>query len=69
MVKDRVEYFKPKIHVEYEHPEKSDNVIELFVRGWKIEVDNWNFRFFLENKWCKNFQKIYKNNLKIFSIF
>lgn len=57
MVKDRNEYFKPKIHVEYEHPEKSDNVIELFVRGWKIEVDNWNLRVFLKDMWFENFWK------------
>ncbi|CAF0714616.1 unnamed protein product [Brachionus calyciflorus] len=38
LIKDRFEYFKPKIHVELEHPDKSETVTELFIKGWKIEL-------------------------------
>lgn len=37
MVKDTQEYFKPKIHVEMDNPEKLDTVTEIHIKGWKIE--------------------------------
>lgn len=37
LVKDRFEYFKPKIHIELENPDKSETVTEFYIKGWKIE--------------------------------
>lgn len=42
LVKDRFEYFKPKIHVEYENPDKNETVSELYIKGWKIELNLMN---------------------------
>lgn len=38
LTKDRFEYFKPKLQVEYDHPEKTDHISELFIRGWKVDT-------------------------------
>ena len=35
--KDSSEYFKPKIHVEMDNPDKLDTVTEIHVKGWKLE--------------------------------
>ena len=32
-----MEYFKPKIHVEMDNPDKLDTVTEIHVKGWKLE--------------------------------
>ncbi len=37
LVKDRFEYFKPKIHVELEHAEKHETVTEVIIKGWRLE--------------------------------
>ena len=37
IVNESPEYFKPKIHVEMDNPEKLDTVTEIHVKGWKIE--------------------------------
>lgn len=37
LIKDRFEYFKPKIHVEFENLDKYETVTELYIKGWKIE--------------------------------
>jgi hypothetical protein len=37
LVKDNVEYFKPKIQVEQENPDKNDSVTEVYIRGWRLE--------------------------------
>ena len=37
VTKDLIEYFKPKIHVEMDNPEKLDTVTEIHVKGWKLE--------------------------------
>lgn len=37
LVKDRSEYFKPKIQVEMETIDKQETITEIYVRGWKIE--------------------------------
>lgn len=37
VIKESLEYFKPKIHVEMDNPDKQDTVTEIHVKGWKIE--------------------------------
>lgn len=37
ILKEPLEYFKPKIHVEMDNPEKQDTVTEVHVKGWKID--------------------------------
>ena len=37
ILKESLEYFKPKIHVEMDNPEKQDTVTEVHVKGWKID--------------------------------
>lgn len=37
VMKDSYEYFKPKLHVEMDNPDKLDTVTELHIKGWKIE--------------------------------
>ena len=37
VAKEPIEYFKPKIHVEMDNPDKMDTVTEVHVRGWKLE--------------------------------
>lgn len=37
VIKEPIEYFKPKIHVEMENPDKLDTVTEIHIKGWKIE--------------------------------
>ena len=37
VVKEALEYFKPKIHVEMDNPDKQDTVTEIHVKGWKLE--------------------------------
>jgi hypothetical protein len=37
VIKESFEYFKPKINVEMDNPDKLDTVTELHVKGWKIE--------------------------------
>lgn len=42
LVKDRMEYFKPKIQVEMENMDKAETVSEFYIKGWKIEVPLMN---------------------------
>ena len=37
VLKEALEYFKPKIQVEMDNPDKQDTVTEIHVKGWKIE--------------------------------
>jgi hypothetical protein len=37
VVKEYGEFFKPKIHVEMDNPDKLDTVTEVHVKGWKLE--------------------------------
>ncbi len=37
VIKEALEYFKPKIHVEMDNPDKQDTVTEIHVKGWKLE--------------------------------
>lgn len=37
VIKDSLEYYKPKIQVEMDHPDKLDTVTEIYIKGWKIE--------------------------------
>ena len=37
ILKEPYEYFKPKINVEMDNPEKLDTVTEIHIKGWKIE--------------------------------
>ncbi len=37
VIKEYGEYFKPKIHVEMDNPDKLDTVTEVHVKGWKLE--------------------------------
>jgi hypothetical protein len=37
VVRDHGEYFRPKIHVEMDNPDKLDTVTEVHVKGWKLE--------------------------------
>lgn len=37
VIKDSAEYFKPKIHVEMDNPDKLDSVTEIHIKGWKLE--------------------------------
>lgn len=37
VVKEALEYFKPKIHVEMDNPEKQDTVTEIHMKGWKVD--------------------------------
>ena len=37
VTKEAIEFFKPKIHVEMDNPEKLDTVTEIHVKGWKLE--------------------------------
>jgi hypothetical protein len=37
VVKEPIEYFKPKIHIEMENLEKPDTVTEIHIKGWRIE--------------------------------
>lgn len=37
VIKEPAEYYKPKIHVEMENPDKLDTVTEVFIKGWKLE--------------------------------
>jgi hypothetical protein len=37
VVKDALEYFKPKIHVEMDNPDKQETVTEIHVKGWKLD--------------------------------
>ena len=36
-LRDNQEYFKPKIQVEMDHPEKQDTLTEILIRAWKID--------------------------------
>ena len=37
MIKESYEYFKPKISVEMDNPDKQDSVTEIHIKGWKVE--------------------------------
>lgn len=37
VIKDAAEYFKPKIQVEMDNPDKLDSVTEVHVKGWKLD--------------------------------
>lgn len=37
IVKDALEYFKPKIHVEMDNSDKLDSVTEVHIKGWRLE--------------------------------
>lgn len=37
VIKDSFDYFKPKIQVEMENPDKLDTVTEIHVKGWKLD--------------------------------
>lgn len=37
VIKDSAEYFKPKIQVEMDNPDKLDSVTEIHVKGWKLD--------------------------------
>ena len=37
VIKDSADYFKPKIHVEMDNPDKLDSVTEIHIKGWKLE--------------------------------
>ena len=37
VVKDPADYFKPKIQVEMDNPDKLDTVTEIHIKSWKIE--------------------------------
>lgn len=37
LIKDRFEYFKPKIHVEVDNFEKVEMVTEVYIKGWRID--------------------------------
>ncbi len=37
VVKDPIEFFKPKIHVEMENSDKLDSVTEVHIKGWRLE--------------------------------
>lgn len=37
VLKESPDYFKPKIHVEMDNPDKLDTVTEIYIKGWKIE--------------------------------
>ena len=34
---DSLEYFKPRITVEMDNPDKNETVTEIHIKGWKIE--------------------------------
>ncbi|CAF0991291.1 unnamed protein product [Rotaria sordida] len=36
-LRDNLEYFKPKIQVEMDNPEKQDTLTEILIRAWKID--------------------------------
>lgn len=35
--KETIEYFKPKIHVEMDNPDKLDTVTEIHIKGWRVD--------------------------------
>ena len=37
ITKEPLEFFKPKIHVEMDNPDKLDTVTEIHIKGWKVE--------------------------------
>ena len=39
VTKESTEYFKPKISVEMENPDKQDTVTEIHIKGWKVEKE------------------------------
>ncbi|CAM4814302.1 unnamed protein product [Rotaria magnacalcarata] len=36
-LRDNLEYFKPKIQIEMDNPEKQDTLTEILIRAWKID--------------------------------
>ncbi len=36
-LRDHLEYFKPKIQIEMDNPEKQDTLSEILIRAWKID--------------------------------
>jgi hypothetical protein len=42
LVKENYEYFKPKIQLEMDNPDKADTMTEVFIRGWRLEPNVLN---------------------------